>query len=179
MTLRFRTGIVISLLLCLQFSVTPVARAQVHISVSKAFGEKVIIAVPLFEVEGGTIVSPDAVRDVLMFDLSNSGHFSLVANTEFVDETETDDRISGRIKFQEWAALGAEVLVKGKIEGTLSEMSIEATVYDLAQGKPIFGRRYSGRHDDWRAAVHRISDDIVKQLTGEDGIAQTRIAFVS
>ena len=179
MTLRFRTGIVISLLLFLQFGVTQVAGAQVHISVSKAFGEKVIVAVPLFDVEAGTIVSPDAVRDVLMFDLSNSGHFSLVANTEFVDETETDDRISGRIKFQEWAALGAEVLVKGRIEGTLSEMSIEATVYDLAQGKPIFGRRYSGRHSDWRAAVHHISDDIVKQLTGEDGIAQTKIAFVS
>lgn len=179
MTRRFRTGIIISLLLLVQLGVTPAVRAQVHISVSKAFGEKVIIAVPLFEVEGGTIVSPDAVRDVLTFDLSNSGHFSLVANTEFVDETETDDRVSGRINFQEWAALGAEVLVKGKIEGTLSEMSIEATVYDLAQGKPIFGRRYSGRHSDWRAAVHHISDDIVKQLTGEDGIAQTRIAFVS
>ncbi len=179
MTRRFSTSITAFLLLLFQLGITPIARAQVHISVSKAFGEKVIITVPLFDVEGGTIVAAEDVRDVLVFDLANSGHFSLVANTEFVDETETDDRVSGRINFQEWAALGAEVLVKGKIEGTLSEMSIEVTVYDLAQGKPIFGRRYSGRHSDWRAAVHHISDDIVKELTGEDGIAQTRIAFVS
>jgi TolB protein len=169
----------ISLLSSLLLGGAPVVRAQVHLSVSKAFGEKVIIAVPLFDVEGGTIIAVDDVRDVLRFDLSNSGYFSLVANTEFVDETETEDRLSGRINFQEWAALGAEVLVKGRIEGTLSEMSIEATVYDLAQGKSIFGRRYSGRHGEWRGAVHHISDDIVKQLTGEDGIAQTRIAFVS
>jgi len=176
---RFYAGIMISLLPSILLGGVSVAYAQVHISVSKAFGEKVIVAVPLFDVDGGTIVAPEDVRDVLLFDLSNSGYFSLVANTEFVDETETEDRVSGRINFQEWAALGAEVLVKGKLEGTLSEMSIETTVYDLAQGKPIFGRRYSGRHGEWRAAVHRISDDIVKQLTGEEGVAQTRIAFVS
>ena len=176
---RFHKGITISLCLSVLLCGASVADSQVHFSVSKAFGEKVIVAVSLFDVDGGTIVAPEDVRDVLLFDLSNSGHFSLVGNTEFVDETEIDDRVSGRIDFQEWAALGAEILVKGRIEGTLSEMSIEATVYDLAKGKPIFGRRYSGRHGEWRAAVHHISDDIIKQLTGEEGIAQTRIAFVS
>ncbi len=155
------------------------AGAQVHINVSKAFGQKVIVAVPLFELEGGTIVDPAAVRDVLNFDLGHSGFFSVVDNTTFVDETEIDDRISGRIAFQEWSALGAEILVKGKIGGDLSEVYIEATVYDLAQGKAIFGRRYVGVREEWRDAVHSISDDIVFRLTGETGIAKTKIAFVS
>lgn len=155
------------------------AAAQVHLNVSKAFGQKVIVAVPLFEVEGGTIVDPAGVRDVLEFDLGHSGFFSVVENREFVDETETDDRVSGRIAFQEWSALGAEILVKGKIGGDLSEVYVEATVYDLAQGKAIFGRRYVGARDEWRAAVHSISDDIVFKLTGESGIAKTKIAFLS
>jgi len=155
------------------------AGAQVHLNVSKAFGQKVIVAVPLFEVEGGTIVDPSAVRDVLEFDLGHSGFFSIVENREFVDETETDDRISGRIAFQEWSALGAEILVKGTIGGDLSEVYVEATVYDLAQGKAIFGRRYVGERELWRDAVHSISDDIVFKLTGETGIAKTKIAFTS
>jgi TolB protein len=155
------------------------AGAQVHLNVSKAFGKKVIVAVPLFELEGGTIVDAAAARDVLEFDLGHSGFFSIAENREFVDETEIDDRISGRIAFQEWSALGAEILVKGKIGGDLSEVYVEATIYDLAQGKAIFGRRYVGSRELWRDAVHSISDDIVFKLTGETGIAKTKIAFVS
>ena len=155
------------------------AGAQVHLNVSKAFGKKVIVAVPLFELEGGTIVDAAAARDVLEFDLGHSGFFSIVENREFVDETEIDDRISGRIAFQEWSALGAEILVKGKIGGDLSEVYVEATIYDLAQGKAIFGRRYVGSRERWRDAVHSISDDIVFKLTGETGIAKTKIALVS
>jgi len=155
------------------------AVAQVHLNVSKAFGQKVIVAIPLFELEGGTIVDPAAVRDVLEFDLGHSGFFSIVENQEFVDETENDDRTSGRIAFQEWSALGGEILVKGKVGGDLSEVYVEATVYDLAQGKAIFGRRYVGTPELWRDAVHSISDDIVFKLTGETGIAKTKIAFVS
>ncbi|MCD4690089.1 Tol-Pal system beta propeller repeat protein TolB [bacterium] len=155
------------------------ANAQVHLSVSKEFGQKVIVAIPLFDVEGGTMVDAAVVREVLEFDLGHSGYFSLVENMEFVDETEADDRVSGRIDFQEWSALGAEILVKGKVGGTLAEVFVEAMIYDLAQGKAIFGRRYVVPRDEWRAAVHSISDDIVFKLTGEIGIAKTRIAFVS
>jgi len=155
------------------------ASAQVHLNVSKAFGQKVIVAVPLFELEGGTIVDPVAARDVLEFDLGHSGFFDIVGNREFVDETEIDDRISARIAFQEWSALGAEILVKGKIGGDLTEVYVEATIYDLAQGKAIFGRRYVGSRERWRDAVHSISDDIVFKLTGETGIAKTKIAFTS
>ncbi len=152
---------------------------EVRLSIQKGFGEKVVIALPLFEGEAGGRVDAEAVRDVLGFDLSNSGYFSLVENTAFVDEVESQDRAEGTINFPEWVALGAEVLVKGRLEVGLSEFTVEASVYDLARGQPIFGRRYTGEPDEWRHAVHRLSDDIVRQLTGEPGIASTRIAFVS
>ncbi len=168
---------VLAVPLMLIFAVT--AGAQVHLNVSKAFGQKVIVAVPLFELEGGTIVDAAAVRDVLEFDLGHSGFFSIVENREFVDETESADRTSRKIAFQEWSALGGEILVKGKIGGDLLEVYVEATVYDLAQGKAIFGRRYVGTREMWRDAVHSISDDIVFKLTGETGIAKTKIAFIS
>jgi TolB protein len=156
------------------------ARApEVRLSISKGFGEKVIVALPLFEGVGGGLVGVDDIRDVLSFDLNNSGYFKTVENIGFVDETERDDRRAGRIDFQEWLALGGEVLVKGEFEVSPAEFVVEATVYDLAQGQPIFGRRYSGVPTQWRGAVHRLADDIVQRLTGEPGIATSRIAFVS
>jgi TolB protein len=160
-------------------STTPSWAPEVRLSIQKGFGEKVIIAVPLFEGEGAGLAGAGDVRDVLSFDLNNSGYFKTVENLSFVDDAERDDRRSGRIDFQEWLALGAEVLVKGEFSASTTEFVVEASVYDLAQGQPIFGRRYSGVPAQWRGAVHRLADDIIQRLTGEKGIATSKIAFVS
>lgn len=160
-------------------SAAPAAGQEVRLSIEKGFGEKVIVAVPLFAGEGDALAGPPSIREALSFDLDNSGYFRTVENREFVDETELDDRASGTIDFQEWLALGAEVLIKGEFKGSPTEFAVEATVYDLAQGQAIFGRRYSGVPAQWRGAVHRLADDIVQRLTGERGIATSKIAFVS
>jgi len=160
-------------------SATPLWAPEVRLSIQKGFGEKLIVAVPLFEGDGAGLAGEDDIRDVLSFDLNNSGYFKTVENVEFVDEAEADDRRSGTIDFPEWLALGAEVLVKGEFSAGPTDFAVEATVYDLAQGQPIFGRRYIGVPAQWRGAVHRLVDDIVQRLTGERGIATSKIAFVS
>ena len=160
-------------------SATPGPGQEVRLSIQKGFGEKVIVAVPLFEGEGAGLAGAGEIREVLSFDLDQSGYFRTVENLEFVDETERDDRRSGAIDFREWLALGAEVLVKGEFRAGPTEFAVEATIYDLAQGQSIFGRRYTGVPAQWRGAVHRLADDIVQRLTGERGIATSKIAFVS
>jgi TolB protein len=151
---------------------------DVYLNIEKGFGEKITVALPLFEGAGG-MVDASNIRDVLMFDLSNSGHFSVVENLEFVDETEAADRATGSVAFPEWIALGGEILVKGAFEAGLSEFSLEAMVYDLGQGKAILGRKYAGEAGRWRDVVHSLSNDIVALIAGEQGIALTKIAFVS
>lgn len=166
---------------CLALAAVP-SRApppEVYLNISKGFGEKVIVAVPMFERVGGNLVDAADVRDVLSFDLANSGFCAPVENTAFVEEAEQEDRKVGGIDFSEWIALGAEVLLKGTYDPGVSEFSLQAKLYDLSQGRAILGRSYTSRADEWRAAVHQLSDDIVKHLTGEEGIARSRIAFVS
>jgi len=157
---------------------TPAAAPEVHLSITKGFGEKVIVAVPLFHGSAGSASTRD-MRSVLSDDLRNSGYFSVVENLAFVDETEADDRRAGRVAFAEWLALGGEVLVKGDVAVSGQELTLEAQVYDLGQGRSIFARRYVGQPAQWRAAVHQLADDIVQHLTGEQGIARSKIAFVS
>jgi TolB protein len=152
---------------------------EVRFSITKGFGEKIIVAVPLFEGPATGMANAPAVRELLSADLERSGHFSIVENTEFVDEVEIDDRRMQMVNFPEWLALGGEVLVKGTLEVELTSFTIEATIYDLAQGARIFRKPYVGDQKEWRRAVHALADDIVSQLTGEAGIAQSRIAFVS
>ena len=151
---------------------------DVYLSIEKGFGEKIVVALPLFE-GVDSMVGAEDIRRVMSFDLDASGLFAVVENLEFVDETEADDRAAGSVAFPEWLALGGEVLVKGNFESGLSEFSVEATVYDLAQGRAILGRRYSGEASEWRTAVHSISNDIIEMISGEKGIALSKIAFVS
>ena len=178
-SIRLRRVLPCVLSVAVLLAASSVAGAEdVYLSIEKGFGEKISVALPLFEGVGGMVGASD-IRDVLTFDLSNSGHFSVIENLEFVDETETEDRATGSVAFPEWIALGGEILVKGTFEAGLSEFSVEAMVYDLGQGKAILGRRYSGDAGLWRDAVHGLSNDIVALIAGERGIALSKIAFVS
>lgn len=157
---------------------TQAAAPEVHLSITKGFGEKVTIAVPLFRGTAGA-AAPADMRSVLSSDLRYSGYFNVVENLAFVDDVEADDRRTGRVQFREWLALGAEVLVRGDVAVRGEDLVLEAQVFDLGAGRSIFSRRYASQPAQWRATVHELADDIVRHLTGERGIARTKIAFVS
>jgi TolB protein len=59
------------------------------------------------------------------------------------------------------------------------EAVVEGRLFDVATGNMVFGKRYVGDPKFYRLIVHRFADDILFNLTGEKGVAQTRIAFVS
>lgn len=61
------------------------------------------------------------------------------------------------------------------IGGSAAGGSVEGQVTD-ARGSVVLKKTYGG---GMRAAVHKFADDIVATLTGQKGIASTRIAFVS
>ena len=44
--------------------------------------------------------------------------------------------------------------------------------------RPILAQDYTGNLSEWRRLLHRFSDDCVQQITGERGVADSRIAFV-
>jgi TolB protein len=52
-------------------------------------------------------------------------------------------------------------------------------VLDFPGRRQILVRDYRGSLAEWRSLVHRFADDVVQQFTGEPGIAETRIAFVT
>ncbi len=60
--------------------------------------------------------------------------------------------------------------IKGNNEGGL-----EGRLLDATSKSQLFGKRYAG--NDARRLAHAFADDIVKEVTGRSGVAQTRIAF--
>ncbi len=95
-----------------------------------------------------------ALTDTLTFDLDHCGFFVTVPDRQ-----------------------KAEILVKVDYRVSGGAVTIDCHVYD-ATGSHLFGKRFLGKEGNARRVVHRMADAIVKERTGFEGIASTRIVFV-
>jgi len=71
----------------------------------------------------------------------------------------------------------AWVAGKFRVEG--GQVFIQPHVVDRGSGRTILRNDYSGQLEKQRYLVHKITDDIVYNLTGERGIARSKMAFVN
>lgn len=69
------------------------------------------------------------------------------------------------------------VEVQGKVSMADGEPIFEGWVTDVASGDFIGGKRYQLKDDKVRRTAHHFSDEIIRLVTGEQGIATTRIVF--
>ncbi len=124
-------------------------------------------------------------REILREDLDISGFFSLLTPETSPEKTEGAPSAPERgtapesPDFQPWANLGAEALVTGVITYKDGSLTLEARLYDVVKKELIVGKRYIGEVTDLSRMVHRFADEIIFALTGEQGIFQTQIIFVS
>lgn len=84
-----------------------------------------------------------------------------------------------RVAFPGLAALKVQHLAVGYVSSRGREAILEGRLFDTASGNMVFGKRYVGDPKFYRLMIHRFADDILFNLTGEKGVAQTRIAYVS
>jgi TolB protein len=143
--------------------------------------QKVIIAIPDFQPKPGSSLLPKNILiDVIYNDLELSGYFVKPGNQKFVEDNQRLDERKGSIDFAEWARLNASFLVKGTYTAQGNSLEAECMLYEVPSGKIIFGRKFTGyTAGEHRTLAHRIADEIVKYITGEAGIANTKIVFIS
>jgi TolB protein len=76
-------------------------------------------------------------------------------------------------------SLKVQHLAVGQVSSRGREAVLEGRLFDVSTGNMVFGKRYVGDPRFYRLIIHRFADDIVFNLTGEKGVAGTRIAYVS
>jgi TolB protein len=110
-------------------------------------------------------------RGPLNRDLEEAGPFALITGV-LPGSTDT-------ASYPAWARLATDWLLTSKAaKGSGDEVTVEIQVVDVKAGKPVFSKRYIGREGQLRRIAHTISDDLVARLTGEKGVASTRVVFV-
>jgi len=170
--------------------------AKVYIDIRSPSFRKFPIALYPFKTSiasGGDVKVGEQATEILNNDLNFSGFFALLDPSIFMENTgqasparspsETEKGLNGgsaaSIDFRRWANMGAEALVLGEATPKGRSLMLEARLYDVVKKELIVGKRYTGDITDLPYMVHRFADEIVFALTGENGIFQTKIAYVS
>jgi len=161
----------------------PPSRAQgvdVFLNVTGGGAKKLNIAIPDFTVIAGPDVAGQAkaLPAVVAADLRFSGLFSVVAGSAAIPARDPGavDRT-----WAEFAASGAHAGLQGLLAIRGDRVEVEMRLHDLTspEHRLIASKKFELPAAQARRVAHKMADEVVVQFTGEPGIADTKIAFVS
>ncbi len=154
---------------------------RIYIDINKPSIPKFNIAIPEFKNLNENKESPELAQkltEVISNDLYLSGYFNPMDKEAFLEEKDAPMTAEG-IRFKDWSVVGAELLLKGGYNRVGSRVEVVVRLFDVFWGRQILGRRALGNLDQYRHLMHRLSNEIIRKLTGHDGISLTKLAFVS
>jgi TolB protein len=120
----------------------------------------------------------DSVRAIIMRDLDYSDRFTVVTPDESDLPALRAAGAAAGLNYPLIARLGAVAVV----QVTTLPNGLHVALHDVARGAVInvdeVAVGTSGLSRDWRLGVHRVSDEVERWITGQAGIAATRIAYL-
>ena len=160
--------ILVALLTCAALLAGRAAQAQdeVRIDLEAGGDRKIGILVESFVPVGDRgMARPKAIEAdaILANDLENSTVFAVARSWD----------ATGASPQGVTAVVSATLTVKG------TAVTLSGRLADFPARRLIAKSEYRGTIGELRRLVHRFADDVILQLTGEAGVAQTQIAFVS
>ena len=155
----------------------------IRIEMERATRKEVRVAVTQF-VLGKDSADPRGLgleaREILENDLRLSEMFVQIA-PEIYESLEQEERGKGAVDLWVWHQMGVQWLIKTEYSVMPGEkLSLVFRLYDTVSERFLLGKRYfiSGKKL-LRKVIHRYADELVLQLTGKRGVAETQIAFLS
>jgi TolB protein len=153
-----------------------------YIDIRNPFLRKIPLAVPLFQTTTGAAREEETARkavDLMAASLDFTGYFKVLDRGSFLFDPKKSGVTAADINFQNWKVVGAELLVTGMFEQTGDNVQMELRLFDTINSRQVLGKRYSGSSAETRKMVLRFCAEVVYYLTGNKGIFNSRIAFVS
>lgn len=159
---------------------TPSANADVLLTISGAKVSRAKIAVgQVHSVSSNQFQNPNLareVRNVLMNDLTLMDLFDFVDPAAFQQLDSTQNFASPA--YEAWSATGARFLLLMSYNLKDGQLILDTSFHDVGGKKKIFGTRYQFVATQYPRLVHTLSEDILKNLTGERGLFLSRISMV-
>jgi TolB protein len=153
----------------LAFAALPARAADVVITSEQKGAETIALGFIDFKcVKGDANAVPFTPHAVIAWDLDFSGRFKVKTASQFDSASKLDFKSAGSLAY-----------VHGEYGISGNEYTLQCELIDIDSQEKIIAKKYSGKKSELRMAAHKFSDELVYQLFGEKGIAQTRIAYVT
>ncbi len=177
--LRDRHHLFVPVILVILCTTWPAAgQSELQVDVTKGKVEPMPIAVT--RLLGG---SDEEIRlgidtaEVIKANLKRSGLFEPIDERAHIQEPEAM-RVMPR--FGDWRQINAQALVNGSVEmGADGRVKVIFRLWDVIAEQQMVGFIYRTVPTNWRRIAHKISDDVYKRVTGEQGYFDTRIVYVA
>jgi TolB protein len=162
------------------FIVTHSAEARIYLDINApTFTQIPIVLAKWKSADKPSFPLSEKVYEVLANDLTLSGFFKVIDVQHLPLSLREKEGIPNMSSLQEWIPAGGEILLAGEtqLESDGLDFKLIFHLFDLVEQKHIVGKQYKGRLQTLRAAVHRMADEVVLQMTGEKGVHNTKIAY--
>ena len=167
--LRLFTILLVSILM------SDFAVAELDIVITDGIKRRPIAIVP-FGWEGQGAEVPLDVAKIISDDLSRSGRFAPIPVEDMLQKP-TDGT---GVDFDDWAILGVEAVVVGKVEQTgENAYNVQFQLFDVFGRDQLVGYRMPASRGTMRRVSHRTADMIYEELTGIKGVFDTKVAYVT
>ncbi|MEZ4750833.1 MAG: hypothetical protein R3B54_09485 [Bdellovibrionota bacterium] len=168
------------LVLLLALCSTASSFARVYIDISGATVRKAKLAVgelhPLKGSRTATAAELKELESEIRDDLKFTDLFDLMDRSVF-SHLDTPEYLY-KIRYQEWGLTGASFVIKFGYRIVGSKLSLEVFLYDIPGRAKVFSTRYEYAVNKYYQLVHAMSDDVLKEITGEKGLFKSRILMV-
>jgi len=175
-------GVLVALFVGVFICSPPHSQARVYIDITSPYLRQIPTAVPFFKDQGsankqGELAS--TLANLLAETINFTGFFKILDRESFLEDPQQASLMENQINFKNWTDVGAELLVKGGFQYEADRLTTELRLFDTFSGRLIIGKRYVGYLDDQRRMIRRFCNDMVRRLTGHEGIFNSQIAFIS
>ena len=167
----------------LPISFVAAADPGVRIEMERTTHKNVRVAVTQFTLSKGSAGSKKLELEaykILENDLRLSEIFLQIAPNIYKNLEQKEIGKKG-VDLWAWHQLGVQWLIKTEYSILPDgKLSLTFRLYDTVSEKFLLGKRYSVTEKKFlRKVIHRYADELVLQLTGKRGVAETQIAFLS
>lgn len=140
---------------------------------------KIPVAVPLFKINPKAAALPVNPSDRTAGYLDFTGFFKILDRGMFLMDPADPVTDETSINFKNWTTIGAELMITGNVTVTDDLIEMELRLFDPFKGQLVVGKRYKGWVKDTDRIVRRFCSEVIHHLTGNWGVFNSEIAFIS
>ena len=152
--------------------VPPQSSDPVEVEIDQGVLRPMQIAVANFSGQNGADLS-----GVIRANLRRSGYFEPMDPAGFV---ETGLTLANAPNFPQWTSIGAQAVLYGAVTPRPDGRNdFGFRLYDPYRQCQLVSYQFTATPEQWRRIGHKIADLIYQRMTGESGLFDSRVVFVS